>query len=706
MDDNSKLFFSIWRNNYLKKKIIRYIQIINIHSFTKIITTDNIQLLYNNNNNNNNEFKSIEILFKKNEKDYEKMKKLFNQINYLPNYINELLIRNESASFYSDNHVELESMFTNDLIKIPNSITSLKFDDFFSFAINKLPSGLKILDWGKRNVNEIKIGLLPVGLEELHHNGNSALKAGSLPSTLKRLYLGSGYQVNLFETPDLLASTTALEELSINKHFNSSLSGVLPKSLTKLSFHNDGYFDQEFKVGDLPSSITELTLPESFSQPIQPNQLPSSLKSLRFTKSREWHTFKQSIEPNTLPNSLTYLRMNPAFNSPLKVGSIPSNINKLIFKNTFNQKLIDDDDNNNNNNNGNRLIPDSVTILKLDFLWNQKLSIGIFSNNLVKLYFVVGLVDAHYNKGNIQIIEPGVLPTSLKTLRLSPKFQIKEGSISFGLKSFHSFSTEQLQYLPSSVEKLKFVEHFDSLVFQDQLPPNITSLSFGKNFSKPLIITDSSCKKLKRVEFNGTVSNDLFLPSTVEILLINNIDGDLSPPPSLSESIDLSVLIERQKEYTQILYRRGSRKSIITLPKNLKSLYFGVFFNKKLKTNQLPQSLTLLELGGRYTQKLNSQSLPDSIKFLIIRGSPIFEKNYPSLEQEKEKGLLIFTHSTNYQFFEYNRKTLLKHPNYLDMIKIFSEKNLKKSEVYENDIYPYHIFPIVDKKLFKKISIK
>ncbi|KAK5578421.1 hypothetical protein RB653_008092 [Dictyostelium firmibasis] len=704
-NENSKLFFSIWRNNYLKKKILRQLKVIKFHSNTLVITCNNNKLLSSKNEDFKNQ-KSIEILFRKNEKDYENMKKLLKQISNLPSHINELSIRNDNENFYKDNLLELESFFKDNLI--PNSITSLKFDDSFPFKIEMLPNQLKILNWGRRNQYKIPIGLLPIGLEELHYHGNSRLKLGSLPPTLKRLYLGGGFKVNISDPPGLLPK--GLEVLLVNKQFNHPLNGCLPESLTKLFFHDSGYFNQEFKIGDLPSSITELKLPECFNQPIGLNQLPSSLKSLKFTKSCETHTFKQLIEPGNLPNSLTYLRMNPGYDIALKVGSIPSSMKKLVFKNSFNQQLIDVDG-------SNRLIPDSVTTLKLDFLWNQKLSVGTFSNNLVKLYFVVGNINAYYNTGKTQIIEAGVLPNSLKTLRLSPKFIIKEGSIPFGLKSFHCFSTEQLKYLPTSVEKLKFVEFFNDIVLQHQLPPNITSLSFGGRFEKPLIITDDDapCKRLKKVEFCGSFSNDLFLPSTVETLMFGCI-GEISP---LDSMIGSSLLLERQKEYIQALNPFNSRilfrKQIIVLPKNLKSLYLGVHFNKVLQKNHLPQSLTLLELGGKYTQNINSQSLPNSIKFLIVRGSPIFEKNFPSQpnqeicvvnQQQKGSELLIFTHSTNYQFLEKNSKTLLKHPNYLDIIKFFSENNLKTCEVYENSIYPYHIFPIVDKKLFKKISNK
>jgi hypothetical protein len=247
-------------------------------------------------------------------------------------------------------------------------------------------------------------------LKELNINYNKIIKKDELPSSLKTLTL---------------------------YNFNSSiLEGVLPTSLTELTF--DYMFNKSINKGVLPTSLIKLTFGDRFNKVINKLVLPSSLTELTFGTfySKTFGTFYSKAFGGT-------------FNQQIAEHVLPESLTKLTFGYRFNQIINEN------------VLPTSLIILKFGIEYNQPIYENVLSSSLKELIF-----GWQFN----QPINENVLPASLKEIRFGRYFNqpIKKNVI------------------PLMLEKLKFSMNFNRSI-KNINTPILRSLSFGMYFDKEII---------------------------------------------------------------------------------------------------------------------------------------------------------------------------------------------------------------------------
>ncbi len=154
------------------------------------------------------------------------------------------------------------------------------------------------------------------------------------------------------------------------------------------------------------------------------------------------------------------------------------------------------------------------------------------------------------------------------------------------------------------VIQIKFSSDFDSFVNTDNLPREITHLTFGDFFNQPVDNLPKSITHLTfGIMFNQSVYN---LPDSITKLTfghkfnqpVDNLPKSITqltfgyyfnqPVDNLSDSI------------TQLTFGGEFNKNINNLPKGLIRLIFGFAFNKEI--NKLPKGLTYLAFGRKFNQ--------------------------------------------------------------------------------------------------------
>lgn len=256
---------------------------------------------------------------------------------------------------------------------LPSTLTVLKLSANFNQSLNEvLPPGLTRLQFGN-SFSQYRSMVLPTGLCTLSlgsvfNEGLTDCQRHFLPTTLTTLKFG-----RLFNQPiyaGLLPS--GITHLEFGLMFDQSLvSGVLPFALTKLVF--DGF---NHSLPALPASLTELTFRRKFNLPFGRGTLPAGLLNLHLG-----FNFNQILE--NLPTSLKRLNLggdfalrgffeviDNGFNQPIKVGDLPSNLQKLSVGSCFNHSLED-------------VLPGNLTQLHLGTKFNHKL--GALPRSLMEI---------------------------------------------------------------------------------------------------------------------------------------------------------------------------------------------------------------------------------------------------------------------------------------------------------------------------------
>jgi hypothetical protein len=279
-----------------------------------------------------------------------------------------------------------------------------------------------------------------------------------LPSTLTKLVMISleSCRSNGFNQPidELPESLTELNFSSNYKYNQPIKDGVLPTSLTKLSF---GIFDRSIGINTLPTNLKELCFGDNFNRSL--NILPPTLEKLTFDNS-----FNQPLPRNLLPTTLKKLSLGYRYNQPLLEGVLPESLIKLDLGYMFDQSLNINDKNEYMNGsisdasesmNGS-VLPSSLKKLKISSHYNHDLD-DIILSSLEKLTF---------GEDYYETITDVTLPPNLKTLILSNQFDEK-------LK---------VGFLPSSLTKLNLGHAFDQELNEGVLPESLIELTLGMSY--------------------------------------------------------------------------------------------------------------------------------------------------------------------------------------------------------------------------------
>ena len=203
-------------------------------------------------------------------------------------------------------------------------------------------------------------------------------KRNPLPTSLRTLRLGPSPNLKLrpYTLPPHLTS------LSISKTRNNPLTpGLLPQSL--LSLHLTRRFDGRSRIeaGVLPASLQQLVV-DQWAQPLSYIVLPPRLMELTIHQLADY-----PLASGVLPPQLGLLYINGPFNHPLP-STMPSTLRAVHLLGRF----------------------------------HQPFTLATFAS-------VQQLEELHLSDGNSQRIAPGVLPASLRVLRLGMLKEVMEAGV-------------------------------------------------------------------------------------------------------------------------------------------------------------------------------------------------------------------------------------------------------------------------------------
>ncbi|KAM9964220.1 hypothetical protein ACTFIW_005881 [Dictyostelium discoideum] len=202
------LFFKIWRNLYIRNQIINHLEIFRENKEVTIESKNDLLT---------NKYRDyfLKIIYQGSEILYD---------NDLPECVEFLEIVND---FEIDNENKLP------LISLKNPPSSLKT--------------LQITSGSRRNMNSYPLNFFPDSITTLKFSGTDNRQF--LPHTFK--------------------SSSNITSISFSFWYNFPFEiNSLPSGIKELNFFKFSKFDQEFKLNQIPESLTTLKLPIYYSHPI------------------------------------------------------------------------------------------------------------------------------------------------------------------------------------------------------------------------------------------------------------------------------------------------------------------------------------------------------------------------------------------------------------------------------------------------------
>ncbi|GAM19827.1 hypothetical protein SAMD00019534_030020, partial [Acytostelium subglobosum LB1] len=285
----------------------------------------------------------------------------------------------------------------------------------------------------------------------------------------------------------------SLTSLKCGISFNHPIApNSLPSSLTSLEFGELFNLPLDENVW-LPPSLLTLRFGYCFNQPVEPGTLPSSLTELEFGDM-----FNQVIEPLTLPQSLLTLKFSFHFNQPIKSDTLPVSLTNLVFGDMFSQPL-------------DGLLPLSLKSLAIgqnylpDFTLKEHQSITELniSSFLLRPMHIDDIPSSVHTLSISPMIwleenmEHLPIPRSVTDLYLGVYFNLPIGSF-FGINLKNSSITIlnlgslfnqviEPGVLPSTLKHLDCGHSFNQKLLPNSLPDSITELRMGPVFVQPLV---------------------------------------------------------------------------------------------------------------------------------------------------------------------------------------------------------------------------
>eukprot|EP00026_Physarum_polycephalum_P007208 Phypoly_transcript_07265.p1 GENE.Phypoly_transcript_07265~~Phypoly_transcript_07265.p1 ORF type:complete len:374 (+),score=50.91 Phypoly_transcript_07265:63-1124(+) len=192
-------------------------------------------------------------------------------------------------------HLIFNQSYSRSIDKLPSTITHITFGKFFNFEItNHLPESLVYLKLGNCFIQEINH--LPKLLKILVIGDNFNHPVDHLPSSLTHLTLGRSFNHPLDHLPPTLIY------LFVQSYVFNQLVDHLPESLLSLSLPMG--FDQP--INHLPPFLEQLTLSYKFNQTV--DMLPKTIKKLVIHGSQFNHPIPSLPHLTQLPHRITFLQ--------------------------------------------------------------------------------------------------------------------------------------------------------------------------------------------------------------------------------------------------------------------------------------------------------------------------------------------------------------------------------------------------------------
>ncbi|KAN0040539.1 hypothetical protein ACTA71_008876 [Dictyostelium dimigraforme] len=554
MNENQDLFLNIWRNNSLRERILKFIEIYRINNFKSF--KDKNDLL---------SFESREYIT---ELEYCGKKEL--SIGDIPSNVETLIIsRNELSNV----PVEI----------LPSSIKKIIFPinnngSSFTTPFSKFNKSLNQLNLETvENVNLFILNqreefiLIPKSITSISFCKkslfNETLSVGIFANkNIKYLNLGENWD-NGGKLLEQGVFIEGLLELSIPGYSNPLLSGVIPNTVTSLSIAQSA--KNEIREDSIPNSVIKLYL-----NPIDVERKKApTVRCIGVSSSKSKLSFsneKKSLLPSSVKRLIIKPNMVP-FNLPQTL--LPMTLTDISLHSYENEGLIIKKG----------MLPNCLKSLKVatdyKFIEYDSLPSGL-------KYFKYRVSIPDITKYPNCDISHGFFPQSLAHLCLNMSFT----SVSAGLFSPNqriSFSIDKRTCL----ETLEFGEDFNCNIFCEKIIPHgVTSLSFGFNYDQPIKpgVLPNTITSLKL----GGRFNHKLLPGSIPDSVTNLQFGYYYNKP-----IEPGVLPNSLKTinlghcFDQYLY-------IGSIPMGTEKLIMSPCFNQPIdRVGIFPQSLTFLSFN-------------------------------------------------------------------------------------------------------------
>ncbi|KAN0025713.1 hypothetical protein ACTFIU_010307 [Dictyostelium citrinum] len=453
-NDNSILFFKIWRNCVLKKIIFKHLMMFNLFSFSV-----DLKFLQHHHNHpqqtqqfiqdNKQYIKSLIIRV-------DEPNLVIEGLNNLQNDIVSIRIVNQTDSIECD----LPNLISTTL---PKSIKILKITEKFNEPLSSLAIRTKAkAKTNNNNINRMTI-FSNLTILELGFYFNQLIDVNILPKSLKVLKLG--YYFNQIINENVLPKS--LEKIVFQNKFNQSLK-YLPQSIKVIKFSYQSNFDQ--KINELPTSLTKLSLPAKYDMTlIKDSVLPNSLLKLKITNiSRYCHVTQKYLK-------LKAINRNGNF-------SIDQEITNLLDVNIS------------------KIIPSSVTNLSI-FYYNSCTLLTKFNKtkslssqfSIVKLNITTSYFSFYsiYKESSLKLLDKFQGIKSLRVNLIENNFKLDNHSksclsnlINLDLNDFnYMFYTKPVKdFKVFSQLKCLRIGDYNSTITSNTLPPSLELLELGNKF--------------------------------------------------------------------------------------------------------------------------------------------------------------------------------------------------------------------------------
>ncbi|KAF2070051.1 hypothetical protein CYY_008633 [Polysphondylium violaceum] len=397
------------------------------------------------------------------------------------------------------------------------------------------------------------------------------------------------------------------------------LHNEIPQNIKFLGLYMDTIPESEFTI---PSSVTSMevinsyvggsffppnvkSLKYGFSKPGNLNCLPLGQLSQTLTRL-ELINIKGTIKPHYLPHSLTHLHMGNTYKTQLEPNVLPPNLTFLHMGGYDKEIGID-------------LIPSTVTRLEFGWEFDSYLPPGSLPSSLVTLIFNdrTVMAPAKFN----QPLDQGLLPSTLKTLRLGSQFdqELNENVLP---NSIIDFQCNKTVFIPPHTQVLKLTTIQPSL----EIPHSVTNLDMGWinwnlqygyfgnklrvlsfKYAKQLVKGDipSSVTKLT-LHTRAALEPDVIPTSVIKLSLTSFIQQPIGHGIVPDSCQKLSLCLQYPTEQIEI----PSSVKLFTFLKNSRVVLYP---------NMLPHGLVSLDLSNVLpTQSDSVSSWPSSLENLKI----------------------------------------------------------------------------------------
>eukprot|EP01132_Coremiostelium_polycephalum_P005601 gene5601-6969_t len=269
-----------------------------------------------------------------------------------------------------------------------------------------------------------------------------------------------------------------ITHLRFSKNFNQVLQpNVIPLGVKSIKFGRD--FNQRIDVGVIPPSVTQISFGEKFNQSLQKDVIPSSVLKIKFGRCYN----QRIVRDETFPSSVTKLQFRSPYQTDIDIQNIPSSVESVIFELKSTESAVEVLRHLIPKSVKECKVENEWITSPIEMVipFDRPIKVGDIPSTVERLTFS--------SSGNSVPIPVGAIPSSVTYLKFDHRFAgLKHGVIPTSVKELVIFCDSTLQpgMIPSSVTHLTIHQYNAGLVTPDLLPPNLVYLRYGMYYSKSI----------------------------------------------------------------------------------------------------------------------------------------------------------------------------------------------------------------------------